>query len=261
MQFGFLIFCDANCGKWFFYFERCKQMMGLKLHGYVIFSGVVVSLIILAPTSANAQSLPGGCGSLENAYGPYDARTDQAKLPIVLGAHFTPAIENLIEGTNTATVGSDLDYTLRAIPNYHRALIAMMRLAERQKTDKPRTVRYTVECWLQRAVAFRSDDAIVRMIYSTYLNSKKRVADANAQLEVATVYAKDNGFTHYNIGLHYVDLKNYEKALVQAHKAMTLGFPMTELKTQLVSAGKWSEPIEPPVSSAPATSEPAGQAK
>jgi tetratricopeptide (TPR) repeat protein len=243
------------------YFIGCKKMMSFKLSGRVISSIAGAAFAVFAVSAAHSQLVPGGCGYLENGYGPYDARTDHAKLPVVMFYHFTPAIENLIEGTNTTTVGSDLDYTLRAVPNYHRALIAMVRLAERQKTDKPRTVRYTVECWFQRAIAFRADDAIVRMIYSTYLNKKRRVADANAQLEAATVYAKDNGFTHYNIGLHYFDLKNYDKALAQAHKAMALGFTLTELKTQLVSVGKWSEPVEPPVSSAPAANEPAEQAK
>lgn len=260
MKMRFQIFCFANCGK-------CLLTLGVQendsimLSKHVISSIVAASLALFAATSAHGQVVAGGCGSLAYGYGPYDARTDHDKLPVVLFYHFTPAIESLIEGTNTTTVGSDLAYTLSTFPNYHRALIAMMRLAERQKTDKPRTVPYTVECWFQRAIAFRADDAIVRMIYSTYLNSKKRVAAANSQLEIATLYAKDNGFTHYNIGLHYFDLKNYDKALVQAHKAMSLGFTLTELKTQLVSIGKWTEPVESPLSSAPAAVEPVGQAK
>ena len=223
-----------------------------KLGQHSFYSLLGMSLVFFTALSANAQVPYSICGSLENGYGPYDARTDHSKLPIVLSYHFTPAIENLIEGTTSSLLGGELDYTLRAIPNYPRALIAMMRLAERKKTDKPRDSRYSVDCWFQRAITFRPDDAIVRMIYSTYLNSKKRVADANAQLEAATAYAKDNGFTHYNIGLHYFDLKNYDKALVQAHKAISLEFTRTELKTQLAKAGKWTEPVEVPVSSAPA---------
>jgi tetratricopeptide (TPR) repeat protein len=236
-------------------------MMSFTLRRRVISSVASAAFAVFAVSPAHSQLVPGGCGALENGYGPYDARTDHAKLPIVMAYHFTPAIENLIEGVTANPVGADIDYTLRAVPNYHRALIAMVRLGEREKKDKPRFVRHTVECWLQRAIAFRADDAIVRMIYSTYLNSKKRVDAANAQLEAATAYAKDNGFTHYNIGLHYIDLKNYDKALVQAHKAMSLGFTQTELKNQLVSLGKWSEPAEQPPSPAPAAGELAGQIK
>jgi len=123
----------------------------------------------------------------------------------------------------------------------------MMRLGEKEKTDKPRDSQYTVECWFERAVLWRPDDSIVRMIYSTYLNGKGRGAEALKQLETASVYAKDNPFTHYNIGLHYFDMKNYERALMQAHKALTLEFNRTELRDKLQSVGKWREPpVNPP---------------
>ncbi len=215
----------------------------------------VVAALLLAATAgapAFAQTEAVGCGSLETGYGPYDYRTDHSKLPIVTGAHFTAPVEALIRG-NTATLpGPDISYTLRAIPNHHRALISMMKLGEKEKTSKPNGSAYTVACWFTRAIAFRPDDAIVRMIYSGFLSSKGNVNDANNQLEFATVYAKDNAFTHYNIGLHYFDLKNYDKALVQAHKAIGLGFNHADLRNQLVAAGKWKEPEATPGSTDPA---------
>lgn len=219
----------------------------------------VLLMVLFASPVGFAQNVAGNCGPLrpDGQYGPYDARKDPDKLPIVLGAHFTPQVEMLIKG-NAGYLGGDIDYTLRAIPNYHRALISMMKLGEREKQDKPSNMRYTVDCWFQRATMFAPDDAIVRMIYSTYLNSKGRVPDANAQLEIATVHAKDNPFTHYNIGLHYFDLKNYDKALVEAHKAMELGFTRIELREQLRSVGKWTDPVE---ASAAAASAPASAAK
>lgn len=123
----------------------------------------------------------------------------------------------------------------------------MMRLGEKEKTPQPSGSRYSIECWFERAVLFRPDDGIVRMIYSSYLNSKGRIPEATNQLEIATTYAKDSAFTHYNIGLHYFNLKNYDKALVQAHKAIELGFPQTILRDQLQSVGKWTEPAELPI--------------
>lgn len=195
-----------------------------------------------------SQATPSSaCGTLyaPGQYGPFDYRTDRDKLPIVLGAHFTPEVEALIRGKTNTAPGPDIDYTLRAIPNNHRALMAMMRLGEKEKTPQPRGSNYTVECWFERAIQFRPDDSIVRMIYSTFLHSKGRTPEANAQLEVATSYAKDSALTHYNIGLHYFALKNYDKALLQAHKALELDFPQTELRDQLKSVGKWAEPAGP----------------
>lgn len=209
------------------------------------FSLLLFGLLIanFISTSTFAQTV-GNCGRLSSPeqYGPYDYRNQRDKLPIVESNHFRPEIETLISGDRTKDPGGDIDYTLRAIPNHHRALLAMMRLGEREKTSKPNHVSYTIECWFKRAIEFRPDDSIVRMIYSTYLNKNGRTPDANAQLDIATVYAKDNAFTHYNIGLHYFDFKNYDQALIQAHKAMALGFSKTELRDQLRSIGKWTEP-------------------
>lgn len=217
------------------------------------FTSLLPGLLIafLPYTSTIAQTV-GSCGSLSGPgqYGPYDYRTDRDKLPIVLGAHFTPEVEALIRGKTSGAPGGDIDYTLRAIPNNHRALMAMMRLGEKEKTSQPSGSRYSIECWFERAVLFRPDDGIVRMIYSNYLNSKGRIPEATTQLAIATTYAKDNAFTHYNIGLHYFDLKNYDKALVEAHKAIELGFQQTALRDQLQSVGKWTEPVD--LSAAPA---------
>lgn len=210
--------------------------------------GLLVAIFSVMPVYA--QSGNSACGSLKNGYGPYDYRTDRDKLPVVEGAHFTEPIEALIRGSQSRHPGGDIDYTLRAIPNNHRALIAMMRLGEREKTPQPSNSRYSIECWFERAILFRPDDGIVRMIYSTYLNRKGRIPDATRQLEIATTYAKDSAFTHYNIGLHYFDLKNYDKALIQAHKAMALGWTKTELRDQLSSVGKWTEPVDLPATPA-----------
>ena len=189
-----------------------------------------------------AQSANTACGSITNGTGPFDYRTDRDKLPVVTGAHFTPEVEALIRGTTNTRPGGDIDYTLRAIPNNHRALLAMMRLGEKEKTPQPSGSRYSIQCWFERAVLFRPDDGIVRMIYSTYLNSNGRAPEATRQLEIATSYAKDNAFTHYNIGLHYFDMKNYDRALLQAHKAIELGFTQPVLRDKLKSVGKWVEP-------------------
>jgi len=86
----------------------------------------------------------------------------------------------------------------------------------------------------------------VRMIYATYLSKSARAPEAIQQLERATASAGDNAFSHYNIGLIYFDLKQYDRALLQAHKAIELGFRQTALRDQLQSVGKWTEPSGKP---------------
>jgi Tfp pilus assembly protein PilF len=195
---------------------------------------------------ANAQTDPSSCGPLTNAYGPFDYRKErEGKLHVVEAYHFTPNIENLIRG-NSGSLGSELNYTLRASPNHHRALMSMMRLVDRLKTEQPPGSDHTMDCWFDRALRFQPDDTIVRMIFATYLAEHDRKAEAMAQLERATAAAADNAFTHYNIGLVYFDLKEYDKSLQQAHKAMAMGFQRTALREMLQKAGHWEDPPAEP---------------
>ena len=205
-----------------------------------------------------AQTAPNNCGNPFNAkYGPFDYRTTGAEQKsLVETYHFTPLVEALLAGQSTNQVGGDIGYTLRAFPNHHRALIAMMNLGAKLKTPLVPQGVYTVECYFERAIVFRPDDAIVRMIYAKFLSANGRKEEATKQLEVAATSAQDNGFTHYNIGLIYLEMGESDKALAEAQKAQQLGFMRDELKGRLVAAGKW---VDPPAeaASAPAASAPA----
>ena len=198
---------------------------------------------------AAAQMAPSQCGPLANAYGPYDYRTDRDKLPIVEAAHFTPEVESLIRG-KSGYLGGDLDYTLRAFPNHHRALISMMRFGDRVKGPRVPSAQYDVECYFVRGVTFRPDDVTARMLFATFLNSKNRKPEALRQLELVRTLAGDNPFTHYNLGLVYFDVGAFDKALAQAHRAHELGFPRPELADKLKAANRWAEPMPAPAAQA-----------
>jgi tetratricopeptide (TPR) repeat protein len=201
----------------------------------------IFPIFLLLTIYAQAENL--ACGSLKiTGGGPFDYRNEREELSKVEGAHFTDVVEALVRGTTNKTPGGDIGFTLAVFPNNHRALIAMMKLGEREKTLTPGGSRYSIECWFDRAIRFRPDDSVVRMIYSSYLDSKGRQSEAVSQLSTAATYAQDSALTHYNIGLHFFKLKNYDKALVQAHKAMSLGWPQNNLQAQLLKVGKWAEP-------------------
>ena len=213
---------------------------------------MLLACLILWSGVAAAQPID-GCGDpFVNTYGPFDYRNNQGpRLKIVEDYHFTPNIEALVSG-NSGPVGGELAYTLRAFPNHHRALVALMKLEVKEKTPVPKGANFSVECYLLRAVRFRPDDTTARMLLARYLASKSRRDDAIKQLESTATYAKDNGFTHYNIGLGYLELNEHEAALSHAQKALALGFERTQLKERLQAAGKWRD--------AAATPEPAAAA-
>jgi tetratricopeptide (TPR) repeat protein len=197
----------------------------------------------LPPTKALAQSGEAKCGNpfVNNNFGPFDYRSARkVDLKLVEDVHFTPRIEQLQKGERD--LGSDLSYTLYIFPNHHRALIAITRLAQRDKTNQPYKSGQTIECWYDRAIRYRPDDTVVRVLFAQYLGKERRTDEAMAQLEVAAQNAKDNPFSHFNIGLLYFELGNHERALQQAHKAMALGMVRPELADMLKREGKWREP-------------------
>jgi tetratricopeptide (TPR) repeat protein len=180
------------------------------------------------------------CGELMNAYGPFDYRTQRDKLYIVEGAHFTQDVEGLRRGAS-GTIGSDIDYTLRASPNHHRALIAMANLGRKLNTEQPQGAKYTVACYFDRAIRFAKDDSVVRLVYGTYLARAGKRAEAVQQLELADSLDPNNANVHYNLGLLYLEMKDYPKARENARRAYALGFTLPGLKKKLEEAGQWEE--------------------
>ena len=187
---------------------------------------------------------------------PMDYRTDRKLLATVEGGHYQQQVEDLIKPM-FESFGADLDYTLHAYPNHHRALLTLIRLGERERTDQPFQSRYTIDCYLRRAIRWRSDDLIARMIYAQYLIKKNRLQEARSQLSYVSTKAGDNPFTHFNLGLSYFDMKAYDQALEQAHLAAALGMENEKLKNKLMEVGQWREPVAVPDAAASAASAPA----
>jgi tetratricopeptide (TPR) repeat protein len=181
------------------------------------------------------------CGSLENGYGPFDYRVNKGELGQVERFHFDAGVENLTRGLS-GPLGGDLDYTLRAFPNHHRALQSMARLSERLKTWQPAGAVYPVPCYFERAARFRPDDSFVRLLYGNYLAKIGKPREALGQLHIAEKLMVENANLHYNLGLIYLSLKDYDRALQYAHRAYKLGWQLPGLRNMLQRAGKWQDP-------------------
>jgi tetratricopeptide (TPR) repeat protein len=196
-------------------------------------SKLAVILTLVAPLGALAKNY---CGELNNHYGPFDYR--KGRFDLVEKAHFTEEVEKLIKGS-TGPLGGDLDYTLRAIPNHVRALASLAKLELRKKGEPIQGLKWSVECYFDRAMRFQPDDAGVRTVYGGYLYKLGRTNEAVEQLTEAVKLDPENGTAHHNLGLIYFQKKDYEKAKLHAKKADTLGFPLPGLKNKLIELGKW----------------------
>lgn len=196
-----------------------------------------------APLAAQNDMRDIECGALENAYGPFDytdAGERSEKLPIVEQFHFNADVENLRRGQSSSIMG-DLDYTLRAFPNHHRALNAMARYQLANPTAAVAPYR-SADCYFNRAIRWRPGDGTVRMIYGTYLLKRGEREAALQRYQEAVQLLPDSAEAHYNMGLLQVELKRFDRALEHAHKAYALGYPLQGLKNRLKRAGAWREP-------------------
>lgn len=191
--------------------------------------------LVTAPLAAQNQ-----CGPIANAYGPFDYWTDRGMIEPVETFHFTADVETLRRG-KSGSLGGDIDYTLRAVPNHPRALVAMSKLGEKEQSNRPSGASYSVECYFDRAIRFRPKDGMVRLIYANFLSKHGKASDGLKQLEIAEESGFESGNFFYNLGLAYFDSKNYDKSLRSAHRAYELGFDLPGLKNKLQKAGKWRD--------------------
>lgn len=221
-------------------------------------AGLTLCLTALG-TSAQTKAVRGAespsnpCGMIfTDHYGPFDYRRRAQSVKTVEDFHFTPKVEALVSA-QSGYIGGDINYTLRAVPNHHRALIAVMRFTEREKSDQLRGMDFPVECYFDRAIRFMPDDIVVRALYAQFLQKRKRTEEGLRHLDYAVTQAGDSPLSHYNLGLVYLELGEPGKALAQAHRANALGLPQAELADRLKALGKWQEPPPPANSDAAAS--------
>jgi tetratricopeptide (TPR) repeat protein len=231
----------------------------MKSMSCIVGAAVVMTAAVTALVPQSAAAATNYCGELKNAYGPFDyrARAEHSNFELVENAHFTADVENGIRGISS-TIGGDLDYTLRAIPNHHRALAAMARIAIRTKSIQLQGARYPVECWFERATRFAPDDGGVKAEFGNYLFALGKTDQAFAMFKEAAEMSPENATFNYNLGLAYAQKKDYAEALVYAKKAYDLGFPLPGLKKKLIDAGKWVEPSKEQPALAEPSDKPAG---
>lgn len=205
----------------------------------------IVALVI-STISITLQAKPVlYCGNLDD-FGyekVYDYNNPDLKLDLlrlVEIAHFTPNVETLRHG-NSGPLGGELSYTLMRFPNHYRALAAFGKLSLRDKTPKPVGAKYSVLCFFDRAIRFKPNDPMVRMVYGNYLLKAGQPDKATEQLQKAVDLQPEDPTINYNLGLLYMQKKNYEQAKIYAKKAYELGFPLPGLKNQLMKAGKWED--------------------
>lgn len=196
-------------------------------------------------------------GDAEN-FGPYDYMLRQqlpSELHIVESYHFKPDVEQLIVGPGKTEnyIPANLDYTLRAWPNHHRALNSISRYRI-NNLKKRSSGRYPpAECYLQRAINFSPRDPTAHMLYAIFLQRTNQNDAALEEYRIAEELDPVSVQVKYNLGLLLVELGKYDEALRYAQDVYTSEFPLPGLKQKLKRAGRWQEPTDSAEESPPVT--------
>ena len=205
---------------------------------------LALALASLMTVPAFGQRLSPGCGDLSNGYGPFDytnALHFRERLPIVERVHFDGGVEALRgHADHPQNLGGDIDYTLRAFPNHHRALYTMARFYLTKDKFNRGNLRYSADCYFERAMAFKPTDGVVRMIYGVYLYKAGNLKDAERRFSEALERSPNDAEVHYNMGLVLAKAKRWDKAREHAKRAYELGHPMPGLRNKLKRNGQWN---------------------
>jgi tetratricopeptide (TPR) repeat protein len=209
----------------------------------------ILSLNSFAETApwvgSNLKGSP--CQGGGQGYGPYDylkRNTLKNEINIVESAHFTPEVENLIRG-NASGVNpeADIDYTLRAWPNHHRALLSIInfQLNINNKISPYKSLKTSPECYLQRAINFSRKDAFSYSLYGHYLRKIGLLQEAKKMYSRAILISPNNVRISYSYSLLLIDLKEYDESLKYAKVAYNDKATPISLKNKLIRIGVWKE--------------------
>ena len=158
---------------------------------------------------------------------------------IVTDYHLTTDMLLLKTGS-TGSISDDLHYTLEHIPNHPQALDLASRLqiavknGFKQPGEKPKR---TADCYFARAIEKNRKSGETYYLWGLHLQRNGEYPDSAKKYDKAEALGLNNAEFHYNYGLLYYSLGNYELANGRAARAYSQGFPLEGLRKKLESKG------------------------
>lgn len=196
--------------------------------------------VTLAAAAALCWALAHGAAAQDPGRDYYTAgaSTDGAQMLRNLDQNHYRLAAGALERRRYAGAQADLEFMLKYVPNHPRALAGMAQVALGLK--RPDLAEQRFKAAIERYPQY--DETYV--IYGVFLHKLGRTDAAIAQYRKALEINASSGFAHYNLGLAYVDTKDYAQANAHAQKAYQLGVSFPGLKRQLQAVGAW-KPTEP----------------
>lgn len=182
----------------------------------------LLSLILFA-TSAVANA-----GEPYNYYVPAPDRL----LENVEKYHLQLGIDKLRAG-QYEYAWSEFAFMLHYFPNHPIALQYISEISM-QTEQHEKAKRY-----FERAIKLYPQESATYALYGIFMHKIAAFELAISYYQQAIALDDTPAEYHYNLGLSYLALDQYEQANQAAQKAYHLGYPLLGLKNQLVAKGAW----------------------
>lgn len=154
----------------------------------------------------------------------------------VIQFHLGPGRDEAIKGRFDAAL-EHFEFILRYYPNHPQALFALSELCQKWKSS---VCDNAADRWFQRAIERNPEAAPSHVVQAMHLHRKNKLDDAVKSYKRAIELAPNSVNAHYNLGLAYTDLKQYDQANLHAQKSYSLGVTLPALRTRLEKVGKWN---------------------
>jgi len=188
-----------------------------------------------------------GAGFQYGDRGPYSYYTADPQEKLLLGSvegNHLGLLRQKLRHPDPYLVFGECDFILGKFPNHPEAL----HLCTEHSVTRARRPDVG-QRYLDRAVQLFPDVASTHVIFGMYLHRLGKTKDALEKYQRALELDPSSTNAHYNLGLAYLSLKEYDLANKHAQQAYALGHPAPGLRNGLQRAGKWN-PLPAPAASA-----------
>lgn len=158
---------------------------------------------------------------------------DTELLTAVEKYHLQPGYEKMSKKHYAAAFG-DAKFMLHYFPNHPKALMLLFDVCSRWQSPT-----CNPDDWLDKAVSVNPSSSATHVIYGMHLHRTRRFEAAVKAYQQALEIDPNSLNAHYNLGLTYVEMKQYELANQHAQKSYALGAPFSGLRDRLKRAGFW----------------------
>ena len=190
---------------------------------------IVACCLFTAATAAGAQQ------GNRDYYGANLTKSGAHLLRLVEQHHIEPGVRKMRAGSY-GFARDDFEFILRYFPNHPRVLALYSELCD-VRWKKPLC---DTDLFFRKAIEVNERVPETFIINGVHLQRVNRLPEAIESYKRAIALDPASGNAHYNLGLIYVEQKQFELANRHAQLAYALGIQFPGLRDKLTQAGQWT---------------------